>query len=36
MPFGLLLDLWECHKQYNGISKPKLNLNIDDIIPYGI
>ena len=22
MPFGLLLDLWECHKQYNGLAKP--------------
>jgi hypothetical protein len=22
-PFGLLLDLWECHKQYNGMARPK-------------
>lgn len=36
MPFGLLLDLWECHRQYNGISKPKIELSIDDIIPSGI
>ena len=36
MPFGLLLDLWECHKQYVGISKPKVTLYIDDIIPEGI
>lgn len=36
MPFGLLLDLWECHKQYNGISKPKREHFIDDIIPDGI
>ncbi|RGG87024.1 hypothetical protein DWW75_04255 [Ruminococcus sp. AF17-11] len=36
MPFGLLLDLWECHKQYNGITNPKRNLTIDDVIPYGI
>lgn len=36
MPFGLLLDLWECHKQFNGISKPKRVLYIDDIIPNGI
>ena len=36
MPFGLLLDLWECHKQYNGISKPKVERFIDDIIPDGI
>lgn len=33
MPFGLLLDLWECHKQYNGISKPKVEHFIDDVIP---
>ena len=36
MPFGLLLDLWECHKQYNGISKPKREMFIDEIIPAGI
>ena len=36
MPFGLLLDLWECHRQFTGISKPKPNLTIDEIIPYGI
>nr|DAK23681.1 MAG TPA: hypothetical protein [Caudoviricetes sp.] len=36
MPFGLLLDLCECHKQYNGISKPKVEVFIDDIIPEGI
>ncbi|MEE0873814.1 MAG: hypothetical protein UIH27_10200 [Ruminococcus sp.] len=33
MPFGLLLDLVECHKQYHGITKPKRELFIDDIIP---
>lgn len=36
MPFGLLLDLWECHKQYNGIAKPKRVDCIDDVIPYGV
>lgn len=36
MPFGLFMDLWECHKQWGGISKPKQNLTIDDVIPYGI
>ncbi|MCQ4022497.1 MULTISPECIES: hypothetical protein [unclassified Ruminococcus] len=36
MPFGLLLDLWECHKQYNGITKPKRKVTIDDVIPYGV
>lgn len=36
MPFGLLLDLWECHKQFKGISKPKIEVFIDDVIPNGI
>ena len=36
MPFGLLLDLWECHKQYNGICKPKREVFIDEIVPDGI
>lgn len=36
MPFGLLLDLWECHKQFEGISKPKTEVFIDDVIPDGI
>ncbi|PKR84049.1 hypothetical protein CWO92_16160 [Heyndrickxia camelliae] len=36
MPFGLLLDLWECHKQYQGLAKPKREMFIDDIIPDGI
>ena len=35
-PFGLLLDLWECHKQYSGVAKPKREVFIDDIIPAGI
>lgn len=35
-PFGLLLDLWECHKQYNGMAHPKRQRSIDDIIPYGL
>ena len=34
MPFGLLMDLWECHKQFMGFAKRELT--IDDIIPYGI
>ena len=36
LPFGLLLDLWECHKQFLGMARPKRELNIDDVIPYGI
>ena len=36
LPFGLLLDLWECHKQFLGLAKPKRELTIDDVIPYGI
>ena len=31
MPFGLLLDLWECHKQYNGQAIPAHEHYIDDI-----
>ena len=33
---GLLLDLWECHKQFMGLAHPKRELTIDDIIPEGI
>lgn len=36
MPFGLLLDLWECDRQYNGLAKPKRERFIDDVIPFGI
>lgn len=36
MPFGLLLDLFECHKQYNALAEPKREHFIDDIIPDGI
>ena len=36
MPFGELLDLWECHKQFIGISKPYEEHFIEDIIPRGI
>ena len=35
-PLGLLLDLWECHKQYLGIAKPKVELFIDDVIGLGL
>ncbi len=36
MPIGLLLDLIECHKQYYGLSKPRVEGFIDDVIPFGI
>lgn len=36
MPFGELLDLIECHKQYYGIAKPYKETTIDDIIPPGL
>lgn len=36
MPFGLLLDLWECHRQFLGMAKPTREMYIDDIIPVGI
>ena len=35
-PFGLLLDLWECHKQFTGIARSKREQSIDDVIPEGI
>lgn len=35
-PFGLLLDLWECHRQFLGMASPKREMSIDDIIPDGI
>lgn len=35
-PLGLLMDLWECHKQFLGISKPRREVYIDEIIPDGI
>ncbi|MDQ0154150.1 hypothetical protein J2S07_000454 [Robertmurraya andreesenii] len=30
------MDLWECHKQFTGITKPKQEIFIDDVIPVGI
>lgn len=35
-PFGLLLDLWECHRQYHGMAKPKQECLIDEVVPVGI
>jgi hypothetical protein len=32
-PIGHLLDLWECHRQFHGMAKPKREANIEDIIP---
>ena len=32
----LLLDLWECHRQFLGMAKPNIEREIDDIIPDGI
>jgi hypothetical protein len=34
VPFGLLLDLWECHRQYMGWAKPLVEHSIDDVIPF--
>ena len=31
-----LLDLWECHRQFLGMAKPKREVYIDEIIPIGI
>ncbi|MDY0407348.1 MULTISPECIES: hypothetical protein [Bacillota] len=36
MPIGHLLDQWEIHKQFSGLTKPKNELSIDDVIPLGI
>lgn len=36
LPFGFLLDLWECHRQFMGIAKPKREMFIDEVIPAGI
>jgi len=33
MPFGAFMDMWECHKQYEGISKPKKQTYIEEVIP---
>jgi len=35
-PFGLLMDLWECHRQFLGMAKAKQELFIEDIIPAGL
>ena len=35
-PFGLFMDLSEYRRQFIGISKPKLELTADDVIPYEI
>ena len=36
MPLGDLLDLYECHKQYHGLAKPKREYFIDELIPDNI
>jgi hypothetical protein len=36
MPLGDLLDQWELHKQFLGWVKPKQEVFIEDIIPYGL
>jgi len=36
MPLGHLLDQWEIYMQFNGMTKPKREHFIDDVIPAGI
>ena len=36
MAIGDLLDQWEIHKQFIGIAKPKVELFIDEVIPFGV
>ena len=35
-PMGLFMDLWEVHKQFLGIAKPKIEVCVDDIIGLGV
>ena len=35
-PLGLFMDLWECHKQFLGIAKPRVELCIDDVLAVGL
>ena len=36
MPLGALLDQWEICKQFNGLTRAKSELYINDLIPFGI
>jgi hypothetical protein len=36
MPLGELLDQWEIHKQFEGLSKPLREVFIEDLIPTGV
>ena len=36
MPLGHLLDQWEVYKQFHGLTKPKREYGIDEIIPSGL
>jgi hypothetical protein len=31
LPFGLLLDLMTCHRQFLGMEKPKREVGLDEI-----
>lgn len=34
MSIGELHNKWVIHRQFNGVAKPKIQLSIDDIIPF--
>jgi len=36
MPLGDLLDQVEIHRQFTGISRPKREVFIDEIMPAGV
>jgi len=36
MTIGYILDLWECHLQFNGISKMRKEYFIDEVVPQWI
>jgi hypothetical protein len=36
MPIGHLLDQWEIYKQFHGLSQPKREHFIEEVIPFGV
>jgi hypothetical protein len=33
MPVGLLLDLWECHREFLGLSAGRRDVGLDEVVP---
>ena len=36
MPLGGLLDQWELYRQFHGMAKPRVERDIDDLVPMGV